>query len=337
MSENLTPMEPQKTVIASENDTNQAEPAESVNAASERLVNAEKAMEQEVSEGAPKEPEAGNGAVKEQPQGSLSWKVAQAKRYRHQAEQRLKAVNEKLEELRAVEQRVSEHTRLGELLRSDPEAALEEIAKHSGVTVNQIYERLTKRRINDGEPGGGEALAEIHALRAEMRERDRKEAEKAQEASLAAQKQGRVSDIAKAMTALASVRDNPELSKRWPHLAAWSPSRMNQASVGALEYIYDNARETPLDDLADFLDGIAKEEYDSMHASLSRPLGADPATNGGKNGQGLRNPAQGGAKTRTVTNHAAAQSSVARRDLSHEERLAQADELLRALVSNEDV
>jgi hypothetical protein len=267
--------------------------------------------------------------------GRMAWRVAQAKRYRAQADRKLEEVTQRAETLDRREAEIADREKLAALMDSDPEEALEKLAQMSGRSGADFYEQLTRRRlgeIDDEQSGATEYRAEIEKVRAEFRaELERRDAD--ERAHINAQGEQRharaVESLVRDFTA---IPDSVEERAEYPHLAAWPKAKIESQARAAIAWGMENAPEMPIPELYAALDKIAREEYILMQRHLGAQ-GGGPSRENSAQGHGSPATAKPEAAHRaaTVSNVTQAANGSSRRALTHEERLAEAANALRGV------
>lgn len=184
-------------------------------------------------------------------------------------------VEEQLAELKAQQESVAQREQaITELFRTDPEAALSKAAELAGTTTDGFYERLTRQRLNQGEPDAAAAFqetkrlhAELAKLREEMTTAEQKRTEQAQQAQAQAAYQADVAELCSVQSP--AVTDSPEAVERWGHVMAWPPDRLELEARAAASWAHKQSGPVDHASLMDDLERIAKAEYEHMHKTIS--------------------------------------------------------------------
>ena len=287
----------------------------------------EKEAEEETEE--EKEPDPKDGTVA---------KVMQAKRYRRQASRRLDEAQKIEGQVKKREETVNDREKLldswATKLRSDPVAAIDDLASRVGISSTQLYAQMTKRHLSGG-PDVSDVQAELQRLRKEIEDKDTRRIEDER----AAVKKIRFDTVEQAISrdvnTIAGLGSDSQYKEKYPFLSAMDPREAAIQADTVIRTVLDSGTRMSLEQVAGFIDTESRTRYESTHRAIG-PRDDDPPQ--GNNGSGISPRAQKRGiagktrKPRAVTNGHAANSSGATRELSHAERLAKADEALRGLV-----
>jgi len=270
-------------------------------------------------------------------------RIMQMKRYRQQADRKLNEMKDLEEQLGRREQALQEQARavdlLAKKLRNDPIAAIDDLAARAGLDSNQVYERLTRRHLNNGSPDASELQHELHALRADIDKERKQRAEDERRALEQVRAQTIDRNIQQDSTLIANIGASDQ-RESYPYLSAMDPKEVAGQARTIIRTVLDSGMQMSLEQIAGFIDKEAKSRYDQLSRALSSNGDGHPQEGGNGSGQGsLARGAKLGKrsrKPRAVTNSHSAETSGSARELSQAEKLARADELLRSLVPSGD-
>ena len=266
-------------------------------------------------------------------------RVMQMKRYRQQAERKLAEIQQLEEQLARREDALKEQSRamdlLSQKLRNDPLGAVDDLAARAGLDSHQVYERMTRRQLNNGAPDVSELHQELHSLREEIAQERVKRAKQEQEQLQQIREQTIERNIAQDSGVIANIGSSDQ-ANQYPYLSALPAKEVQQQARTIIRTVLDTGMQMSLEQIAGFIDNEAKQRYEQLSRALSSKGDGHPI---GGNGSGQGSQAQDGAKLgkrsrkpRAVSNAHAAETSGSARELSHAEKMARADELLRSLV-----
>ena len=204
------------------------------------------------------------------------------------------------------------------LMRSDPEAFLEQLATASGTTAAAFYDRLTDTRLNDGKPTESELLNEIRAMREQhqqeinaikngLSEREMRAAQSRAHAAIE-------NMVDQAVTGNVVLEDgsSASLEARWPNLDLMEPQARGARVREGIRWAAEKAPHLTLPELMTHLDEIQGMEYSYVQQRLAARGQIAPSASP-KTSEGQRDPAQSAnpnsGNGKTLSNSLAAQRS----------------------------
>ncbi len=234
-----------------------------------------------------------------------------------------------------IAEQMREAQELSVMLKGDPVGAVARLAGKTGMKPQEFLQRAIERLAGDAptDGGGSEAAEEIRRMREEMRQeretikREREQAAWTQHA--AREKASHVERLAGVYKANAA---------QYAPLGELTEGALKSTFEEAVDYCFANGIEASAFDVLQILSNNEKRASDRRRSSARDPgnpgAAAQKPEATGNGGTGSVQPGAAaqkndGAKPRTVTQRDAAQSSGARRDLTMQERLYEADAILR--------
>lgn len=257
---------------------------------------------------------------------------AQLRRQDHQL-RAARAENERrAAELDTREKRLADGERLEQLSRENPHLWFEESAKRLGLTPSEYIDRIQRRYLNQGAPGPEEQVSEVRAVKTEIQQL--REELKREKEELRSQRESRELETVKAQQAETLGRALDTGATKWRLLAKLrqtNPEEFKTIARRAVDDLHSTGESYTAGELLDFLEQSERQWYESRGRHYGEQGSVTPGdeqkTVSGTGPQArARKPA---AAQRTVNNHDAANSSGARRELTEEERLMEADKVLR--------
>ena len=308
------------TLDGEEPEEDDAEPEEATEEAEEQDDDAE-------DEGEEDEPE--EAKEDEEPKKPNAREYAEIRRKQRQVARREKEIADQQRQFQEQQQQFEARARQYEVLeqqmRTDPEAAFGALAQRAGMTSDQAFERVMRRRIGEDD-GLGAVASEVQQLKQEIARRDAEAAKQRQEWERRQHAQQFQTGVQSDVQTIVGELAKPERQQQFPYLAAMSPTHREAQLREAVVYAVNNKLQMSLQEIAAAIDADVFERYSHMQ----KVLGGTSSDDGKPAGQGspARRAKPGASKRRTVSNTDAASGSTTRRELTPEERLLAADEEL---------
>lgn len=265
---------------------------------------------------------------------SLDARFAQVRRKEQSLEKRAQAIAEREQQVQQQLQQAERWAKLPDKLRTDPLGALDEAAQAAGLSADELFERMTQRRLT----GNAGSSGELADLRRQIAEQQRQLADWQRQQQAAQAEQQREALIRQDLDVMMAVKGEAHRAE-YPHLARLPDDqlkdvlerglrdavrRSHEAAARGVELSYTRQQ------ILDELDNLVAEQSRYWSRALGTHQGSDgPAGSGSQASNGTQKPATSRKRGRTVTNRDAAETgSGLRRELSDEDRIRMADDIL---------
>jgi hypothetical protein len=229
--------------------------------------------------------------------------------------------------------KVEEAEHFERTVRENPLTFFEQAAQKAGMKPSELLERVQRRYLNQGLPGPDEQLDEVKGVKSEiaaLREELKREKEEiAKQRAVQQEQERRQQDVVRLEKAV------PSDSDRWRFLSTWQKTdegEFRRMLDGVMELVDQTGQNYSVGEVLDYLEErerVGHDRYRRLNGEqVTRPPGDEQKADRGTGSPATaRKPAA--ANKRTVTNGDAANGSGARRDMTPEERLLEADRILR--------